>query len=142
MLAADNAYHRPRSDTFSVIGSRGLAAGIPDAERHVARASPCAILPLRRGAIAQLGERLNGIQAPLSAVARHSPITNETSGITQVIVCGRETITIRSRWADPGLIDGSFLVSWRIGLGPSIGHRTGDPVASPDSRAGPDGSAS
>jgi hypothetical protein len=46
-----------------------------------------------RGAIAQLGERLNGMQAPLSAVASRSPITIDTSGIAQVIVCGGEAIT-------------------------------------------------
>ena len=52
-----------------------------------------AILPLRRGAIAQLGERLNGMQTPVSVVANRSPITIESSGIDQVIVCGGEAIT-------------------------------------------------
>jgi hypothetical protein len=46
-----------------------------------------------RRAIAQLGERLNGMQAPLSVVADNTPITIESSGIAQVIVCGGATMT-------------------------------------------------
>jgi hypothetical protein len=33
------------------------------------------------------------MQTPLSVVANRSPITNDTSGMAQVIVCGGETIT-------------------------------------------------
>ena len=40
-----------------------------------------------------LGERLNGMQAPLSAVASRSPITIELSEAAQVLVCCGETIT-------------------------------------------------
>jgi hypothetical protein len=46
-----------------------------------------------RGAIAQLGERLNGMQTPLGAGVNRSPIANDTSGMAQVIVCDGKTIT-------------------------------------------------
>ena len=41
----------------------------------------------------QLGERLNGMQTPLSVVANRSPITIDTSGIAKAIARGCETMT-------------------------------------------------
>jgi hypothetical protein len=45
---------------------------------RVSRAGPPAILPVRRGAIAQLGERLNGIQKVRGSNPRSSTKMTET----------------------------------------------------------------